>query len=801
MQRPVQFKTIIGSILFFILFFLSVTLTARAAEAATLVGIEKQENPNHTRIVFRLSELSTFKADRSGQRVDLTLERVQVAADLRDLPEDETVVEILLGQKHDELLVSLLLRRPPQQVYTEAQVNPDRIVMDIYWQESGASRPAVAFRISDMPPKMAGKRAAKYQRKSPWTGRWYDFYRYYRRDWELKVPVKYSLPQLPPLIGDRESPLWSLQEHAGRGLYLSLLEAAETVTNLDDRQRYLCDLLVAEAQLRTGSVAAANARLSRLAAAPDDLAVRVGYLTSYGEALAGQPLVALLQLREVLARVRDNEVLMPFVRLLMIETALASGRDQDAVEHVNQIDEWPAAFLRVAELRRADALAGSGHRADALAIYRDLAGESGLYEAYLFSCGRAAFCAFKEEDYALAADLYRKLGEMLQGQSGEDLALFAIGASAYEAGDLAWGMIGLQRATLDKPGTEGADRAALRLIDLNVVKDGERGLAGAVAEYGELGGRSDYRAVREEAVFKRALGLYLLKEYELSVVELMDFRRDYASSPLRREVDLLLLEQLPRVVHELLKGRDDLGAVVLVEKNRKLLLSKDFDQSFLQDLASAYEKLGLYGRAGRVLLYLFDRTEGTPDQEKIYLPLARSFLKREEYVKASEYAERYLKRYPRGEDAGELFGFLLDAFERQQRGGELLEWLGDASRPRSVKLEQKAAAIYWKQGLLDDVIACLEWIRESGSDLGVKEMALLAESYYQLADNRQAEKNYRLLYDDPVYGTQARYRTAQIRLRSQDRTAALGLLEQVAGVSGEDPWGKLARDLLIQEQR
>lgn len=801
MQRPVHIKTIIGSILFFVLFFLSITLTVRAAEAATLLAMDKQENPNHTRIIFQLSDLPEFTTDRSGQRISLKLKQVEAAADLHDLPEDEAVVKILLAQKHEELLVSLLLRRPPQQVYTETQTGPNRIVMDIYWAADESSRPAVAFRISDMPPKKAGRRAARFQRKSPWDGRWYDFYRSYRSDWKLDLPLKFSLPKLPPLISDRNSPLWPLQEHADLGMFLSLLKSAGSLSDLNDEQRFQRNLLVAEAQLRTGAVDAANARLLQMKETAGPNAARVGYLTAYGEALDGQPLVAGIRLQELLPQLKEEDPFVPYLRLLAAETTLSSKRDKEGLEQLDKVAVWPDAFLQIAELRRADLLAGSGRLEDALAIYADLVEETGLYEAYRFSCNRAAFTAFKQGNYSQASDLYRKLSEQLKDQPGEGLALFATGASAFEAGDSAWGMIGLQRATLDRPGSEGADRAALRLIDLGVIKGGELGLAKAVGEYAELGQKSDYRPVREEAVFKKALGLYLLKEHKQSVDELMLFRRNYATSKFKREVDLLLLEQLPKVVHSLLQEKDDLSAVVLVEKNRKLLLSGEFDQPFLQDLAMAFEKLGLYDRAGRVLLYLFDHNAGKPAQQEVYLPLARSFAKRKEYEKAGDYAGRYLKKYPQGEDAGALFGILLDSFDRQKRDQDLLGWLDDKTRPRSVDLEKRAAWIYWKLGKMNAVIDSLEWIKSAGHELGVKEMALLAEAYFQLDKNSQAEKNYRLLREDPGYGTQALYRGAQLLLRKRDRGAAMALLKKAVEVDTDGPWGKLAQDLLIQEQR
>ncbi|NOQ42056.1 MAG: tetratricopeptide repeat protein, partial [Desulfuromusa sp.] len=209
----------------------------------------------------------------------------------------------------------------------------------------------------------------------------------------------------------------------------------------------------------------------------------------------------------------------------------------------------------------------------------------------------------------------------------------------------------------------------------------------------------------------------------------------------------------------------------------------------------------LYERSGRVLLYLLDRTAGQPDQQIIYLPLAQSYLKREEYQNASEYAGRYLEKFPQGEDAGALFGILLDAFEREERQDELLAWLTRENRPSSPELEIRAAYIYWRLGDLQSVIVSLERVSRAGEPLQVKEMALLGEAYYQLQQNSAAKNNYQQLHDDPDFGVQARYRTAQILLRQQQRKAGLKLLKRVVETDGNSSWGKLAQDLLIQEKR
>lgn len=802
MRHPIQIVKIIGVMLFLLLFVMSVTMTVQAAEPSTLLTMQREENPNFTRMIFEFSTLPKFMLEDSGQRVDLLLNNVQLTPKIHELPEDEKVVKVLLAEKKQELMVSILLRRPPKQVVSESKQSPPRVIIDIYWDGDESARPAVAFKISDMPPRKAGRRASRFQQESPWKDHWDKFFRDYRTYWKLELPLNFTLPQLPPLIKDEKSPLWPLQQHADNTMFLSVIQSATGLSLLDPQQLYLRDLFVAEAQLRTDATEAGIARLDGLRRKEGSEQPRVEYLTAYGQALDGQPLVAQLTLLALIPKLAENHPLLPFIHFLFAETALASGQNRVALEHLQLPGlNWPDPLLVPLEMRIADARAGLGELDKALIVYQDLVEEPDLFDHYRFSLNRAAFSAFKNKNYKLASSLYRLLVEPLKEEPGDDLLLFAAGSSAYEAGDLGWGMIGLQRATLDRPDTEGGDRAELRLIDHKLISGGELKLAQVASEYLQLGQRSQFRPVREESRFKHALALFLSGEHQESVDALMRFRKEFGSSKLIREVDLLILQQLPTVVHQLLEQKKDLQAVVLAEKNRKLLLRSGFQKDFLGDLATSFERLGLYERASRVLLYLFDRTAGKPEQQTIYLPLAKSYLKRAEYQKASDYAGLYLEKYPQGEDAASLFGILLDAFEREDQPDKLLVWLNREDRPSSPELEIRAAHIYWQVGQLESVVQSLERVRQSGESLKVKEMALLGEAYYQLHKNSAAAKIYQQLHKDPDFGAQARYRTAQILLQQQQRKVALKLLNQLVETDGGSSWGKLAQDLLIQEKR
>ena len=96
------------------------------------------------------------------------------------------------------------------------------------------------------------------------------------------------------------------------------------------------------------------------------------------------------------------------------------------------------------------------------------------------------------------------------------------------------------------------------------------------------------------------------------------------------------------------------------------------------------------------------------------------------------------------------------------------------------------------------MIASLEAVLAGGGALQVKEMAQLAEAYYQSGNLSAAEDYYDALAEETSFSSQALYRSAQIRLKQGEKRTALKLLRQLSETDIKDPWAELARDLLIQ---
>lgn len=773
---------------------------AWSADSPVLLEMRKREGLNTTKISLLFDRLPEFSFEHSGQRLDILLAKTKVSDGLVRLPEDETVVKILLARKERDLLTSILLRRLPKQIVSKSQHSPARIDFDLYWDSAPGTRPAVAFRIEGMPGRNEEGRPHTAQHFPPWRDNWRNLFKADLTPWKIDPELSYSLPALPVLAP--EHPSAALQKRldlVAQKRWHSLLRFVAEMPPVAANEVATENLLISEGLLRTGGIEAAAARLRTLGEVRGPLRPRVDYLTDFALAAGGQPYVALIKLDEQRRKLAATDPFAPLMTLLHAETSLATGKDKVAAELLaDKKIHWPEALLPLVRMRRGDAACGLDDFAAAFEAYLKVQDETSLFDHYPRSRARAARAAFKTGRYSLAAGLYKDLAGQLADRPLEDLALFAAADASYDAGDAEWAQIGLQKVYLEMPGSEGADRAQLRLQDQQVLIGNERDQAEAAYRYAGVVKNSRFRALREEAAFKQALVLYLIGDTQESVNRLMTFRRSFASGALRDQGDSLLLEQLPTAINGLIARGEDIAAVVLVEQNRKLLLSSELDKAFLDNIAGALTRLGLFKRAARILLYELDRGKTAAGREQYYLPLAQLYLLRQDFRAASDYATTYLDTYPHGAKRGAVYSLMLDALEKQNRKDELLRQVERKDRPQSPALDIRAAWIYWQHERLADVVKRLESARSHGGHLEVKDLALLAESLYQLGRDSESEKLFRQLQDDKTFGPQASYRGGQLLLRRGEKSAGLKLLRHFVEKEKSGPWVLLAQDLLIE---
>ncbi len=778
------------------------------AADTSLLRIGKDDGLASSRLVLELSDLPAYRVQTSGQRVDLLLSGTTAAPQLSRLPEDDTLVKVLLVRRDNDLMVSFLLRRPPARALATALSGPARIAIDLFWEE-GAVRPAIAFPVAGLPGQRRVGSSVTPQIRAKYPGRWEDFFREYRTPIRIPVALRYSLVPLP----------WYPYRAAGGELGAVLDRLAmgkdwtKTLAALQDLAARVSPggegethvlALRAEALVHTGEMSRAAQLLGSLAARrlTPALRDRLGYLRAFALAASGQPEYARAALAELAEQMAAGSPLVPYSALLHGEIALDSGDPHGALELLAADHlQWPDGLRSSRDRRLADALAGSGQVASALPLYRPLLAHPADLAEYPFSLGQAAGALAEVGEDQNALTLYRLLARDSGLEVGaRGLALVAEAQILVRLGEK-------QKATrmlrqrADFPNAEAGLRARMKLCDHDVLSGDEMQRRRASADYAEIARISPLRDLREEATFKQVLTLYLNQDLEACVPLLGSFLRDFVSGSLVLEGQALMREILPPVIRGLIARQDDLQAVVMVEQYRDLLVDGSVSGSFLIDVARATTRLGLFERACKVYLYLLDAAGGRPEEEGYYLPFLEVAFDRNEYALVRTYALRYLTRFPKGRDRARVFELQVRALHAQGQLEAAAALLKAPQRPESEALEVLATEIYWALGRYEDVAACLGGTSPGPVVAGPPQgLILKAEALCRLGRDGDALPIYGFLMGQEAFADQAAFRYGEISLNEGSESEGRNVLRRLAEEGNDPLWRKLAQETLVQSR-
>ncbi len=778
------------------------------SQGPVLLSMSKTETSDQARIQIGLSAALAPRTVVSGQRVDLILPAAAVGSALKTLPEDASLIKVMLIQQRDDLVVSFLFRRPP--VAVEADYSParDQVDLNVFWsQESARQRLAIMPAIKGVATARAGGATSTKTRSSRFTGNWREFFAAYETPFAFALPPRFSLPPLPllPLAraaaaedqglnllapalkqverGDWEKALQELQVH---------LQAP-----LEEQAREAFLVLYGEAQIRNGFLTQAGSTLdgfcSKYPASP--YGARGRYLLAYARAVSGDPFAAIYHLEQARADLAPADPLQELVLLLYGEASLAKQDFAAALEVLSGPDfDDRTNDLRL--LARGCALSGVGRHGEAVQLFAGLEERYGeLRDPYALE--HYARSLYRSGAYAAAQQAYRRLAELCAGHPDEGLAYFAQVQAALRQDDLQGARNLLDRILVAFPESAGGQRAALKQIDLAVLDGPEKVLVWAVIDYGRYAEEVSERELREEAGFKRALALHLKGENVRSVDALQQFIRDFFSGTLRREAEALLGELLPGVVDQLIAQGEHMQALVMVERNREILLDRRISWEFLARLAGAFSDMELLQRAARVYLFMLDNNQDLRREEPLYRPLLRTLYQSGQYRLVEEYAERYQRNHPQGHDRAAVTLLRAQALNELGRKPEAAALLVAAGRPAGRELDAWGGRLCFEIGDYAAAAGCLVRLTERGDgDPTPQELILLAEALFRAERPEEALPYFEALQNDAGVADQAIYRSAQIYLQNGRQAGALKLLNRLAD-EGESPlWRKMAREML-----
>jgi tetratricopeptide (TPR) repeat protein len=777
-------------------------LPAQAAEPAQLKRMTQQDDLAGTLVRFEFSTVPPSRVVNSGQRVDLFFAGATVATNFHLPPEGDRIVKVLLAQTGEELMVSLLLRKMPARVATAAEKTAATVRLELFWDEESSERPAIAFRISGLPSRQEHSAVTVPRRTSEYSGQWHQFFDRFESPFKVGASLVFSMPELP--VPERDlypSGRDPLLDKAARGDWPGVDRELSVAAVPDQPQPPLPApflLLQAEALLRTSRAPRALNILGRFApgALPPELDQRAGYLHSLALAVCGDRYLAQNRLDEAIAS-PGADLYRPYRRLLRSELALAGDDFRQALQALDSPETvWPPPLQALSRLRTADALTELQRLEEAQSLYRSLLQNNAWPENKPFSLSQAAKTFFQAKDWRQAGKLYQRLANSLPVNPVAGQAFFAAALSTYRSGETEVALQNLRLIRENFSGTESAYRARLKLLDHGVMSGEEHNLLEALRGYEAIAAEAGSRVLREEAAFKLGLTLHLHGEPGRAIDALANFCRDFAGGPLRSEADALLTEILPPMIEKLVGDGKDLEAVTLVEKHRDLLINQNSNWPFLPELAQAFTRLGLFERGCKVYLYLLEKTENRPEAGRFSLPLVGLYFDMEEYALVEKYSQRYLVKYPQGEDRNALFLLRLRALEKTNGIEQAAQLLRERNRPADNRIELQAARIFWLLGDYSRVVSSANHLGTGGEPVPPEGLLLQAEALRRLGRARNALPLYEVLAEDGTYGDQATFRCGEILLADGRRNEALKLFRKLAE-KGDDPlWRKLAGDAL-----
>ena len=862
-----------------------------AEKTVFLNELSKKNQMGFTRLTLDFTSLPSCQVKNYGQRVDIRFRGVDLGPKFRELPEDDSIVRVILAQNNQDLVLSILFRKLPVKVETTPVASKDQIYVDIHWQtkKPRAVRLAVDMRTKELPRITGDGKALVTQKESQYAGNWKKFFQAHQAPLQIKAPVRFTLPALPAfpekLVGEELQDVFGVIKTEGWDVAEALLDTKLQV-NKELKKNDVFQAILMEARVRTGKYEAVVADISE----PREgvLHSRCRYFKNFSRAALANFHLARRDLDIELGRIKSDDPYRPYLLLLQAEVSLARDSGQEAFEYLSEKevawtgelenirrlrlidsreleafpeqvssppspvaaktkvktqvktvpartvavqkgDSWWSLSRRhgvsVAELKKLNNISGDMLRIgqtlvvsamQTVEVPQEVIAEEepakkevlNPYAPFLkgqefffkkpFSLCRAADLFRRQGKPDEALFLYEKAKLMLDEGEVKSLVDFSIARLLKEVGKTDMALEKLTGLAEQESVAEAAFRARLALQEDQMQENPLFGFLPMASEYEAVARLASLRSLREAAAFKSALALYFGGEKEKSIDSFDEFRKNFSAGSLVAEVDAFLSEKLPSLIVEMVLKKRDFEAVVMLDKHREILLSKQNDRAFLFHLADSMTRLGLMNRAAKIHLFLMENYRDKDEEKLFYLPLVNTYMERQEYAAAAEFAGRYLHRFPDGTDWQELFYLQLLAFQKALRLDDAIAaW--EENRDRAEKEARTVAAqVFWEKGRYRDVLDCLKIEPAGGEKYPPEILILKAESYLKEKQRQEAFALFQELSGNKEFSQHSLYRCAQIAWAAGREDEALNYLGQVVEKGKKGVWYDLARTSMTE---
>ncbi|PIE56936.1 MAG: hypothetical protein CSA34_01155 [Desulfobulbus propionicus] len=799
---------------FIVLVLLCTTLPVSASIELNQVGRIDEEQ--RLQLFLRFSQLPSNKIVCNGKRIDIIMEETTALVDLQ-LPEaDSRLIRMFIKQEASHLVLSLFFRYKPQQYSSSENQGTASLLVDILLGNP------LSARYPDLSASFAGitvlhRSGTNYTspvQVSAFAANWKSLFEHYESPLQITPQLRLSLPPFP-LAGhaarrkNLEIDAWlpaSLQELAASQqwsqLQLELRERLATEKNQEYKKLLL--LTYAEVLVRSGGVNEPYHLLQKIILEyPDTLLAYLGeYLFHTLQAQHGDPHQAAYEMNKLDKRMKaaGQNPFPAYSNILQAEMAIMTNNLKKAEELLDD-DTLPchSQTCHLRRMRQADLLFMRHERVKALVSYLQLTRESSLIDTYPRSLANFAAALYKLDSITKAVSTYGQLNLLLaEADEQQDLTLYRLAVSRLQAGEKLRQVEPLfMQIRSSFPGSEGSQRAELKETDLlylaHALNEEE-----AARIYQRLQDTAVTVALRAEAMLKKAVISSFQGLHQQSVEEAMLLLREFASSELRVDAKALIIQQLPKVITELVSDKEYLQALVLAKKNRELFIRGWLSQDLLYDLGHAYQALGFYKRAIRTYNYLFDLAKGE-ELERIYPLLLTSLYGNEQYTDVENYAEQFFFRYPESKLSEEVYLLWLQALAASGRNERLEQLLAQKNRPANTAIDLLAARHCFLEEDWEAVIGLLDRVSMQEHLKDPDTAYMLAESAYQQGRFDLAAKMFGELLADGQRTDQSQYRLAGIALLRGDRETGRNQLTELVKKGKDRIWTRMAQeDLKIE---
>ena len=768
------------------------------AQEHTLYRIDRSWEEEGTQFEFTLGkEMPEYEVKTSGQRVDVIFFQTAVADTLEKLNAGGELVRTLLAEKGGRTIVSLVLRRPPEDVeYSTSQDGPVlRLKMGLPEERN---RPSIASELSGRLSVSRGGVSMTHGVSSSYRGNWKAFFRDYELPLHIEPELVYTFPSFPGILPSQDlqalpQRVVDLAEEGKWGEAWSAL-AQSDLDSVSDRSHLGKGIVLADLLLRQDKIEQARETMRGLPETRgQEHAAILSYLRAYAAAAAGDPYLGFSRAQDLDLSEGSTQRWQDYARLLEIETALGTGHKERAYALASDPPKEKLPEGRIFDLRRAQAGFNLGKRERAAKEMNSFS--RALLQAHPLALAQLARYRYESEDYGKALQLFSRLADALSDPELSAMARFGAAMSDLHRGARVTAKDDLAQLVKDLGNTRAKWRAKTELADLAVL-DGEDGKARDWAEsYRDIALRAENREIREEAAFKRILVAYLSGHSHTAVEWLGSFLRDYHAGELRHQARALLVEVLPGVVKDLIEEESFVRAMGLVQEHAEVLRYSRLSLDFLYDLGGAFYRYGFFERASRVYEYMMSLAEDSEEKEGIYPHLVRSYMRQGEYSPAANYAEGYVQEYSRGEHYKTMYYLLVKSLRQSDHTERATSLLRSPDRPASRKLDSLAGKIFFSLERYGEAERYLARATGKRWEKGDSELLLLrAESLFHTGEYDQALDLYSHLEEEEYQLPQVRYRMGQIHQICGRGAQGAKLWQQIVDRKESPLWSELARE-------